>query len=91
MRTVHAVAVSGYRSLRRISFPVDALSVFVGGNGTGKTNLGRALELRQAAAHGALTRDLAADRVIRPGSACPPPYATRRSPRIPATRWRSAS
>ncbi|MCJ2071527.1 AAA family ATPase [Methylobacterium sp. J-030] len=61
MLVVREVAVSGYRSLRRIGFPVDALSVFVGGNGTGKTNLYRALELLQAAARGSLTRDLAAE------------------------------
>ncbi len=61
MLEVREVAVSGYRSLRRIGFPVDALSVFVGGNGTGKTNLYRALELLQAAARGTLTRDLAAE------------------------------
>ncbi|SFS53507.1 Protein of unknown function [Methylobacterium sp. yr668] len=61
MLVVREVAVSGYRSLRRIGFPVDALSVFVGGNGTGKTNLYRALELLQAAARGTLTRDLAAE------------------------------
>jgi predicted ATPase len=61
MLVVREVAVSGYRSLRRIGFPVDDLSVFVGGNGTGKTNLYRALELLQAAARGTLTRDLAAE------------------------------
>lgn len=61
MLAVRDVSVSGYRSLRRISVPVDDLSVFVGGNGTGKTNLYRALELLQAAARGTLTRDLAAE------------------------------
>lgn len=61
MLMVREVAVSGYRSLRRIGFPVDDLSVFVGGNGTGKTNLYRALELLQAAARGTLTRDLSAE------------------------------
>ncbi|MEG9527685.1 MAG: AAA family ATPase [Hyphomicrobiales bacterium] len=61
MLAVREVAVSGYRSLRRIGFSVDDLSVFVGGNGTGKTNLYRALELLQAAALGTLTRDLAAE------------------------------
>jgi predicted ATPase len=61
MLVVREVAVSGYRSLRRIGFPVEDLSVFVGANGTGKTNLYRALELVQAAARGTLTRDLAAE------------------------------
>ncbi|WP_267356385.1 MULTISPECIES: AAA family ATPase [unclassified Methylobacterium] len=61
MLVVRDVTVSGYRSLRQIRFPVEDLSVFVGGNGTGKTNLYRALELLQAAATGTLTRDLAAE------------------------------
>ena len=61
MLVVREVAISGYRSLRRITVPVDDLSVFVGGNGTGKTNLYRGLELLQAAARGTLTRDLAAE------------------------------
>ena len=61
MLVVREIAVSGYRSLRRIGFPVEPLSVFVGGNGTGKTNLYRALELVQAAARGTLARDLAAE------------------------------
>ena len=42
---VGAVAASGYRSLRRIRFPVAPLGVFVGANGSGKTNLYRALQL----------------------------------------------
>jgi predicted ATPase len=54
-----AVAADGYRSLRRIGFPVDQLSVFVGANGVGKTNLYRALQLIQAAAAGSLAVELA--------------------------------
>jgi predicted ATPase len=61
MLALRDVTVAGYRSLRRITFPVGDLSVFVGGNGAGKTNLYRALELLQAAAAGSLTRDLAAE------------------------------
>jgi predicted ATPase len=44
------ISISGYRSLRAIRFPVGGLTVFVGANGVGKTNLHRALELLQAAA-----------------------------------------
>ncbi|GBU19763.1 MULTISPECIES: AAA family ATPase [Methylobacterium] len=58
---VHEIGAAGYRSLRRIALPVGRLSVFVGGNGVGKTNLYRALELIQAAARGTLTRELAAE------------------------------
>ena len=58
---VARVGVAGYRSLRKIQFPVSRLSVFVGGNGTGKTNLYRSLQLLQAAAAGTLARELAAE------------------------------
>ena len=37
------IAAAGYRSLRAIRFPLRRLSVFVGANGVGKTNLYRAL------------------------------------------------
>jgi predicted ATPase len=55
------IEISGYRSLRRVRFPVDRLTVFVGPNGSGKTNLYRALELLQAAAAGNLAQMLAAE------------------------------
>jgi len=61
MLTVSAVSAAGYRSLKSIRFPVDPLSIFIGANGVGKTNLYRALELLQSAAAGRLTRDLAAE------------------------------
>ena len=58
---VGEVEASGYRSLRRIQFPLGALTVFVGANGAGKTNLYRALQLLQAAALGTLAPELAAE------------------------------
>lgn len=61
MLEIKEVSAAGYRSLRHIRFPVEPLSVFVGANGTGKTNLYRALQLLQSAASGTLTRDLAAE------------------------------
>ncbi|MBA1155102.1 AAA family ATPase [Microvirga mediterraneensis] len=61
MLAIQDVFAAGYRSLRLIRFPVEPLSVFVGANGTGKTNLYRALQLLQSAAAGTLTRDLAAE------------------------------
>ncbi|WP_232630759.1 AAA family ATPase [Methylobacterium sp. Leaf118] len=61
MPIVQDIEAAGYRSLRDIRFPVGPLTVFVGGNGTGKTNLYRALALLQAAAAGTLTRALAAE------------------------------
>ena len=58
---IREVSISGYRSLRAIRFPVGGLTVFVGANGVGKTNLYRALELLQAAASGTLARELASE------------------------------
>lgn len=55
------VAIAGYRSLRGIRFPVARLTVFVGANGVGKSNLYRALQLLQATAAGTLARELAAE------------------------------
>jgi predicted ATPase len=58
---IQEVALEGYRSLRSIRFPVGKLTVFVGANGVGKTNLYRALQLVQSAAAGSLARDLASE------------------------------
>jgi predicted ATPase len=55
------IGVVGYRSLRSIHFPVGGLTVFVGANGVGKTNLYRALQLLQASAAGTLARELASE------------------------------
>ena len=51
--------VSGYRSVRQLVLPVGPLTIIVGPNGSGKTNLYRALYLLQAAAEGRLARTLA--------------------------------
>jgi predicted ATPase len=58
---IREVSISGYRSLRAIRFPVGGLTVFVGANGVGKTNLYRALQLLQASAAGTLSRELASE------------------------------
>jgi len=58
---IQEVNAAGYRSLRGIRFPVGALTVFVGADGVGKTNLYRALQLLQAAAAGTLARELASE------------------------------
>ena len=57
--TLSAVEITGYRSIRKIRFPVRQLMVLVGGNGVGKTNLYRALELLQASARGTLADEIA--------------------------------
>jgi len=53
------IHIAGYRSIRTIRFPVRQLSVLVGANGVGKTNLYRGLELVQSAATGTLAEDIA--------------------------------
>jgi predicted ATPase len=50
---------ANYRSLRAIRFPSERLTVFVGANGVGKTNLYRVLQLLQASAAGTLSYELA--------------------------------
>lgn len=57
--TLAALEIIGYRSVRRIRFPLRQLTVLVGGNGVGKTNLYRSLELMQSAAKGTLAEELA--------------------------------
>lgn len=54
-----AVSIHGYRSIRQLYLPVEPVSVFIGANGVGKTNLYKALGLLRAAADGSLTRAIA--------------------------------
>ncbi|WP_310621331.1 AAA family ATPase [Flexibacterium corallicola] len=54
-----AIGIDNYRSVRSLFMNIGALNVFVGKNGTGKTNLYRALELLQQAARGRVTRAIA--------------------------------
>lgn len=58
---IREVSIAGYRSLRGLRFPVGQLTVFVGANGVGKTNLYRALQLLQASAAGTLAREIASE------------------------------
>jgi predicted ATPase len=51
--------VAGYRSVRKLSLELGPVNVVVGPNGSGKTNLYRALYLLVAAAEGRLARTLA--------------------------------
>jgi predicted ATPase len=57
--TVTSVAIQGFRSIRSIAFPLRRLTVLLGVNGVGKTNLYRSLELLQAAAKGTLAAEIA--------------------------------
>src|SRR5947209_9869637 len=53
------VAIFNYRSIRQLSIPIHALSVFVGENGVGKSNLYKSLSLLRDAAAGRITRTIA--------------------------------
>ena len=54
-----SITIENYRSVRGLTLPVEQLSLFIGANGVGKTNLYKALALLQCAAHGTLTRAIA--------------------------------
>lgn len=53
------VEITGFRSIRSIRFPLRRLTVLVGANGVGKTNLYRSLEMLHAAAKGTLAEEIA--------------------------------
>jgi len=54
-----SISIQNYRSVRNLTLPVEQLSVFVGANGVGKTNLYKALALLRSAADGTITRTIA--------------------------------
>lgn len=53
------VEIAGFRSIRRLRMPLRRLTVLVGANGVGKTNLYRSLDLLHAAATGELAHEIA--------------------------------
>lgn len=57
--TLQHLAVSGYRSLQNVVLPMDRLTLVTGANGSGKSNLYRALRLIVSAARGELVGALA--------------------------------
>jgi len=58
-RMLTRLTIAGYRSVRNLPIALTPMTVFVGANGTGKTNLYRALRLLAEAAGGRLSRALA--------------------------------
>jgi predicted ATPase len=56
---VKQLEIAGYRSVQRLTLPLERVNVIVGANGSGKTNLYRGLYLLTAAAEGRLARTLA--------------------------------
>jgi predicted ATPase len=56
---IHRLAVSAYRSLQNVVVPFGQLTLVTGANGSGKSNLYRALRLLTAAARGTMVGALA--------------------------------
>jgi predicted ATPase len=78
---IRTLAFGNYRSLRDLRLSVDRLTVITGGNGTGKSNVYRALRLLVDAAEGQLGRALA-----REGGLPSAMWAGDRSERASATK-----
>ena len=57
--TLTDIEIKGFRSVRKLRLPLRQLTVLIGGNGVGKTNLYRSLELLHAAARGTLADEIA--------------------------------
>jgi predicted ATPase len=53
------LAVSGYRSLRKIIIPLDKLTIITGANGTGKSSIYKSIRLLADVAQGNVVRSLA--------------------------------
>ena len=49
---IHTLAIANYRSLREVILPLDQLTIIIGANGSGKSNLYRALRLLSDTAMG---------------------------------------
>ena len=56
---LNTLAVANYRSLRDLILPMGALNLVTGANGSGKSNLYRALQLFSETAQGTATRSIA--------------------------------
>jgi predicted ATPase len=59
--SIKELRVRDYRSIRRLNLPVSDLTIVVGKNGTGKSNLYRSLMLLAAAANGEFAKVMAAE------------------------------
>src|ERR1700691_5804855 len=59
MPMLHTLAVSNYRSLRQFIAPLGELTLITGANGSGKSNVYRALRLLAETARGGLIASLA--------------------------------
>jgi predicted ATPase len=59
MPALKTLAVANYRSIRSLVMPLDQLNLITGANGSGKSNLYRALRLLAEAAQGGIVNSLA--------------------------------
>jgi predicted ATPase len=59
--TLTDIDIKGYRSVRKLRLPLRQLTVLIGGNGVGKTNLYRSIELLSATAKGTLADEIATE------------------------------
>lgn len=59
MPAIQTLAVANYRSIRSLVMPLGALNLITGANGSGKSNLYRALRLLAEAAQGGIASSLA--------------------------------
>ena len=59
--TLDTFSIGNYRSLQDVWLPLSALSVVTGANGSGKSNVFRALALLKAAARGTFAEALAGE------------------------------
>jgi predicted ATPase len=58
---LRSMRVENYRSVRSLFMRLDAVNLFVGENGTGKSNLYRSLQLLKAAADGRFSHEIASE------------------------------
>lgn len=58
---IRSMYAANYRSLRSIRMDMGDVNLFIGGNGVGKSNLYRALQLVQAAVRGTFAHEIAAE------------------------------
>jgi predicted ATPase len=63
--TIEALSVAGYRSIKSLYLPLQRVNVIVGANGSGKTNLYRAMYILHQAAMGRLAHALAEEGGMR--------------------------
>ena len=61
MAQVNKIGVKGFRSLKAVSWEPDRLNLVIGANGSGKSNLLRALEMLQQSAAGKLRDSVVAE------------------------------